>query len=60
MTIELSHFGAALVFAACASIVFGITQKDVPKEMWRYGAKCFGMFVGGVIVASWVMWLLKH
>lgn len=60
MTIEFSHFSAAVIFALCASIVFGITQKNTPGEMMRYGAKCFGMFVGGVIVASWLMWLLKH
>jgi len=28
--------------------------------MLRYGAYCFVLFVGGVIVASWAMWLLKH
>jgi hypothetical protein len=60
MTFELSHFSAALLFALCASIVFGITQKNTPKEMMQYGAKCFVMFFGGVIAASWVMWLLKH
>ena len=60
MKIELTHFSAAIVFAFFASIVFGITQKNEPKEMIRYGVKCFGMFVGGVIVASWVMWILKH
>jgi hypothetical protein len=60
MTIELSHFSAALIFALFSSIVFGIAVKNEPKEMFLYGAKCFGYFFGGVIVASWVMWLLKH
>ena len=60
MTIELSHFNAALLFALCASIVFGITQRNTSKEMVKYGAYCFAMFVGGVIVASWVMWAIKH
>jgi hypothetical protein len=60
MTLELSHFSAALVFALCASVVFGITQKNSPPEMMRYGVKCFLMFAGGVIVASWLMWLIKH
>ena len=60
MTFELSHFTAAVVFAACASTVFGITQRNTTREMVRYGAYCFAMFVGGVIVASWAMWLLKH
>jgi len=60
MSIELSHFSAALVFAVFASVVFGITQKNEPKQMVTYGARCFVYFVVGVIVAGWAMWLLKH
>lgn len=60
MTIELTHFSAALLFALCASIVFGITQRNTTTEMVKYGAYCFAMFIGGVIVASWVMWAIKH
>ncbi len=60
MTLELSHFTAALLFAVIASTVFGITQRNTPREMVRYGAYCFALFVGGVIVAGWAMWLLKH
>ena len=55
MTFELSQFSAALLFAVCASTVFGITQRNTPRDMVRYGAYCFALFVGGVIVASWVM-----
>ncbi|HYG97985.1 MAG TPA: hypothetical protein VD837_02565 [Terriglobales bacterium] len=58
--LELSHFSAAVIFALCASVVFGITQKDSPKEMLSYGAYCFVLFVVGVIAAGWVMWLIKH
>ncbi len=60
MTLELSHFTAVLLFALFASIVFGITQRNTPKGMFRYGAYCFALFVGGVIVAGWFMWFLKH
>ena len=60
MTIALSHFSAAVLFALCASIVFGITQRNTPRDMLRYGAYCFALFVGGVIVASWAMWVIKH
>lgn len=60
MNFELSHFSAAALFALCASIVFGITQKNTPKEMMRYGLYCFAMFLGGVIVAGWAMWLIKR
>lgn len=60
MTLELSHFSAALVFAVLASIVFGITQRDHARDMIKYGLYCFSLFVGGVIVAGWVMWLIRH
>ena len=56
----LSHFTAALLFAFFASIVFGITQRNTSREMLLYGAKCFALFLGGVILAGWAMWLLKH
>ena len=60
MTIQLSHFSAALIFAFFASIVFGITQRTNPRDMVQYGAKCFAFFVVGTILASWVMWVIKH
>ena len=60
MTFDLTHFSAALLFALCASVVFGITQRNTPRDMARYGAYCFSLFVGGVIIASWVMWFIKH
>ncbi len=60
MTIELSHFSAAVLFALFASIVFGITQRNTRREMFIYGAKCFALFVVGVFVAGWFMWILRH
>jgi hypothetical protein len=60
MTIQLSHFSAAVVFALFVSIVFGITQRNTTRDMVRYGLYCFAMFVGGVIAAGWAMWLLRR
>jgi hypothetical protein len=60
MTITLTHFSAAVVFAIFASIVFGITQRNTPREMVRYGLYCFAMFVGGVLIAGWAMWLIRR
>lgn len=57
---SISHFGAAVLFALFASVVFAITQKQETRETVRYGLYCFAMFVGGVIVAGWVMWLLRR
>jgi hypothetical protein len=60
MTIQLTHFSAAVLFALFASVVFGITQRSETREMVRYGLYCFAMFVGGVIVAGWAMWILRR
>ena len=60
MTFELSHFTAAILFALCASTVFGITQRNDARSMLRYGAYCFALFVGGVLAGGWFLWLLKH
>ena len=60
MTFELSHFNAALLFALCASTVFGITQRNTPRDMVRYGLYCFAMFLGGTILAGWAMWVLRR
>jgi flagellar biosynthesis protein FliR len=56
----LSHFSAVLLFSLFTSVVFGITQRAEPKMMIRFGAYCFVLFVGAVIVASWVMYAIKH
>ncbi|KAA6457242.1 hypothetical protein DYQ86_23205 [Acidobacteria bacterium AB60] len=55
-----SHFSAVLLFALCASIVFGITMRDTPRRMVRYGAYCFVLFVGSAIVLSWLMFLIAR
>jgi hypothetical protein len=60
MTLQLSHFSAAVLFALFASVVFGITQRSGTREQFRYGMYCFIMFVGGVLVAGWVMWVLRR
>ena len=60
MTIQLTHLSAAVLFAVFASVVFGITQRNSTREMVRYGLYCFAMFVGGVILAGWAMWILRR
>ena len=55
-----SHFFAVVLFALFASTVFSITMRDTPRKMFRYGAYCFVLFVGSVIVFSWVMFLIAR
>ncbi len=54
------HLTAVVLFALCASVVFGITQRDTPRRMVRYGAYCFALFVGSAIVLSWVMFFIAR
>lgn len=60
MNFAPSHFTAVIFFALFASIVFGITQRSEPRAMIRYAAYCFSLFIGGTIVASWIMYFIHH
>ena len=60
LAMQVSHFTAAALFAFFTSVVFGITQRNTPRDMVRYGAYCFGIFILGLFVAGWVMWLIHH
>ena len=60
LAMQVSHFTAAFTFALFASIVFGITQRSNSRDMLRYGAYCFAVFLVGMFVAGWVMWILHH
>jgi CHASE2 domain-containing sensor protein len=55
-----SHFTTVLLFALFASTVYGITMRDTPRRMVRYGIYCFVLFVGSVIVLSWVMFFIAR
>jgi hypothetical protein len=55
-----SHFLAVVLFALFASVVFGITMRDTPPKMVRYGLYCFALFVGSAIVLSWLMFLIAR
>jgi hypothetical protein len=54
------HFTAVLLFALCVSTVFGITMRDQPIKMLRYGAYCFVLFVGSAILLSWIMFFIAR
>jgi predicted membrane protein len=60
MNFSPSHFTAVLLFALCTGVVFGITMRDTPKRMVRYGAGTFGVLVGAAVVLSWLMFFLAR
>ncbi len=60
MIFHPTHFAAVLLFALCASTVFGITMRSEPRRMFHYGAYCFVLFVGSAIVLSWIMFLIAR
>ena len=55
-----SHFLAVLLFALFASVVFGITMRETPRRMLRYGIYCFVLFVGSAVALSWVMFFIAR
>jgi hypothetical protein len=55
-----SHFTAVVLFALFASTVFGITQRETPRDMIRYGIYCFVLFVASAIALSWLMFLIAR
>jgi hypothetical protein len=56
----MTHFPAVLLFALFASTVFGITMRETPQRMFKYGVYCFALFVGSVIILSWLMYLIAR
>ena len=55
-----SHFGSVVLFALCASVGFGVTQRETPRRMVRYGIYCFVLFAGSAVVLSWAMYLIAR
>jgi uncharacterized membrane protein len=60
LVFQPSHFTAVVLFALFASTVFGITQREKPRDMIRYGIYCFVLFVGAAIALSWVMYFIAR
>ncbi len=57
---QISHFTALALFSLFASTVFGITMRETPKKMLRYGIYCFALFVGAAVVVSWILYFIAH
>jgi hypothetical protein len=50
-----THLGLLVLFATCVSVVFAVLMRDDPRSQLRFGARLFGAFVVGAIVAGWLM-----
>ena len=57
MTLGLTHFEAALLFALFASVVLGVVTKKNDRERLRYGIRCFVYFMVALFAIGWLMWL---
>ena len=53
-----SHFGLMVVFALFVSIVFATLMRDEPREQLLLGARLFAGFVGGGVLAGWLLYPL--
>lgn len=60
MSYHPTHFAAVLLFALFASTVFGITMRETPQRMLRYGLYCFVLFTGSAVLLSWLMYLMAR
>jgi hypothetical protein len=60
MSLTLSHFSAAIIFAFFASLVFAITQKNTKPEIIRFLIKHFFALLGLTILAGWLMAALRY
>jgi CHASE2 domain-containing sensor protein len=56
----VTHFTSVFFFSLFASTVFGITTRDTPRRMVRYGIYCFVLFIGSAIALSWLMFLIAR
>jgi multisubunit Na+/H+ antiporter MnhE subunit len=53
-----SHILSMLIFAAIVSILLAFIKHNEYRRIWRYALKLFLYMFGGVIVSSWIMYLL--
>lgn len=53
-----SHVGLMVVFALFVSLVFAVIMRDEPVEQLRLGTRMFAAFVGGGVLAGWLLYAL--
>jgi hypothetical protein len=55
-----THLAAMALFAAAASAVLAFQSRPTNRERLLYAVRVFVMFVGGAILAGWLLYLLSH
>jgi len=55
MSMNFSHFEAALLFSLFTSVVMGIVTKRTDKERFQYGAYIFVCFLVALFGLGWLM-----
>ncbi len=48
------------LFAAAASAVLAFQSRPTNRERLLYAVRVFVMFVGGAILAGWLLYLISH
>lgn len=50
-----SHVALMVLFSAFVSAVFAVLMRDDLQAQLRFGARLFGAFVVGAVLAGWLM-----
>ena len=53
-----SHFGLMVIFALFVSVVFATLMRDQPRQQLWLGAQLLAGFVGGGVLAGWLLYPL--
>jgi hypothetical protein len=53
-----SHFGLMVIFALFVSVVFATLMRDEPRDQLLLGARLLAGFVGGGVLAGWLLYPL--
>ncbi len=53
-----SHFITMLVYAIIVSVILALVRFKTKEEIIKAGLKMFLMMTGGVVIFSWLMYLI--
>ncbi len=53
-----SHFLTMFIYTIIVSIIIALVRFETKEEIIKAGLKMFFMMTGGVIIFSWIMYLI--